>query len=153
MTTSATAGLSRIAYTAAVTCPPDTTVTDAAGIMRDSGAGSVVVVDSHARLQGIVTDRDLAIRALADGRDPTLPVEDVMTRDVVYVYDSEDVATASMRMVEHQCRRLPVLDGEGTVVGVVTLDDLLQTFGQQIEMLATVVGHASAWERVPETTT
>ena len=135
-------------FTEAITCHPTEQIERVAAILRDSGAGSVVVVDDHEHLVGIVTDRDIVIRAVATGLPLNRPVQTVMTSDVGYVYASEDVATATTRMLERRCRRLPVLDTAGAVVGVVALDDLLQVFARQVEMLATVVGQSTAWERV-----
>lgn len=143
-----TTDLTTLSYTDAVTCRPSDSITDVAEILRNSGAGSVVVTDDARHLLGIVTDRDLVIRGLAEGRAVTTPVEDVMTRDPAYVYTSEDVPVATTRMLQRRCRRLPVLDSEGAVVGVISLDDLLQAYAQQVEMLATVVGYAGAWDRV-----
>ncbi len=138
--------LEALTHKPAITCAREATIAEAAAIMRDSGAGSVVVTDAHEHVVGIVTDRDIVIRGLAGGRSPDAPVAEVMTADPAFVYQQQDVVAAHTTMVERECRRLPVLDATGVVVGVVALDDLLQAYVQQIDALARVVSTAGAWE-------
>lgn len=103
------------------TATPDTTVDAVAAMMRDVDAGSIPIVDGDA-LVGIVTDRDVAVRCVAEGLLPAdTPASEIMTRDpiTVRVHDDLDGALAMMR--EHQVRRLPVLDGGGRLVGLLPI--------------------------------
>ncbi len=103
---------------------PTDTLIDAAVILRDLDVGSVLVCD-HDRIAGILTDRDISIRAVADGRDPhrTL-VRDVMTPDVSFVFEDDDVSAAVEHFEKDQVRRLPVLDRDKRLVGILSLGDL-----------------------------
>lgn len=110
-----------------VCCLPGDTVTDAAQIMKDEIVGSVPVVESHEskRLIGIVTDRDLTLDVLADGRSPaTTTVEMVMTGILVKCYEDEDVQKAMDLMGEHQVRRIPIVDRKGRIVGIIAQADI-----------------------------
>ena len=103
---------------------PDNTLTEAAGLMRQLDTGAVPVCD-HDRLAGMLTDRDIAIRAVADGRDPNATsVRDVMSPGVVYVFEDQSVEEAAHLMEEKQIRRLPVLNRNKRMVGIVSLGDL-----------------------------
>ena len=93
-----------------------------ARIMRDEDAGSVPVVE-EGRVVGMVTDRDIVIRAVADG-DFDCTVEDVCSDDVVCVRSDQSTADAAELMSEHQIRRLPVVDGDDRLMGIVSLGDL-----------------------------
>jgi CBS domain-containing protein len=109
------------------TIRPETTAREAAQRMRSMDVGSLPVCDGR-RLLGMVTDRDLAIRVLADGRDPNATcVRDAMTPDVVYAFEDDDVQRAADIMKERQIRRLPVLDREKHLVGIVALGDIAAT--------------------------
>jgi CBS domain-containing protein len=106
-----------------VTAPPDCPVRAVAEIMRERNIGSVVLVDDAGRPIGFVTDRDLAMSVLADGRDASEPAEGHATSPVVTGDPDMSVEQAAELMVSHGIRRLPVLDGE-RLIGIVTLDDL-----------------------------
>ena len=104
--------------------PPETSLAEAARLMRELDVGSLPICDND-RLAGIVTDRDIAVRGVADERDPKqTPVRDVMTPGIVYVYDDEGVDQASHVMEEHQIRRLAVLNRGKRLVGIVSLGDI-----------------------------
>jgi CBS domain-containing protein len=103
---------------------PDATLQKAAEMMRSLDVGSLPVVDGD-RLAGVVTDRDIAVRGVASGADPkTAKVRDAMTKELVYCNEDQDVGEAARLMRENQVRRLPVLSGDGLLVGVVALADL-----------------------------
>lgn len=103
---------------------PNATLKEAAETMRALDVGPVPVCDGD-RLQGMLTDRDITIRATAEGRDPnTTRVRDVMTPDVVYCFEDQDVADAAQLMEERQIRRLVVLNRDKRLVGIVSLGDL-----------------------------
>ena len=89
--------------------------------------GSLPVCEND-RLVGILTDRDITIRAVATGCDSGMtPVRDIMTPDVVYCFEDQDTVQAARMMEENQVRRLPILDGQRRLVGIFTLDDLAAT--------------------------
>lgn len=107
-----------------VTVPPDATLIDAAQQMRDKDIGDVLVVDMEGRLRGIVTDRDIVVRALADGREArATTVGDVCSPDPVSVAPDDAVDRAVDMMRDKAIRRLPVIDN-GRLVGVVSLGDM-----------------------------
>ena len=106
------------------TVEPDKTVVDAARIMKQEDAG-VVPVTENGRLTGMVTDRDIAIRVVAEGRDPqSTPVREVASKDLVTVDPQQDLDEALRLMAQHQVRRLPVVEEDGRLVGVVAQADV-----------------------------
>ena len=106
-----------------LTVTAGTTLTDAARQMRDQGIGDVIVTDSG-KVCGIVTDRDIVVRALADGREPTTTtVGDICSRDLVTLSPGADVTEAVTLMRERALRRLPVVEN-GKPVGIVSIGDL-----------------------------
>jgi len=114
------------------TIAADQTVVVAARAMRDRGVGSLLVL-REGRPIGIVTDRDLVVRAVAEGRDPaTAKVGSFTTYDPVTVSVADGIETAISRMRRHGVRRLPVVDEQGVGVGMVTADDLLVLLGGEI---------------------
>ncbi|MGH8928743.1 MAG: CBS domain-containing protein [Acidimicrobiia bacterium] len=107
-----------------LTVPADATATDAARIMRDGAIGDVIVMKSDGGVCGIVTDRDLALRVVAEGRNPTtMTMAGICGHHVVSISSGEPVSTAVRLMREHDVRRLPVVD-HGQLVGIVSLGDL-----------------------------
>lgn len=103
---------------------PNASIAEAAEKMRQLDIGPLPVCDG-AEVLGMVTDRDITIRATAEGQDPkTTAVKTVMTPDVLYVFEDQDVKEASDMMAEHQVRRLVVLNREKRLVGIVALGDV-----------------------------
>src|SRR5207253_4212270 len=103
---------------------PDSTLREAAEKMKSLGVGPIPVCDGE-RLQGMLTDRDITVRATAEGRDPnTTRVREVMTPEVVYCFEDQDVLEAARLMQEKQIRCLPILNREKRLVGIVSLGDL-----------------------------
>ena len=106
------------------TVDPSTPLLVAARVMRDDNTGCLPV-GAEDGLAGVVTDRDLVVRALADGRDGnTARVHDVMSADALCCFDDQLVEEAARLMSEHGVRRLPVLDRRNHLVGIVSLEDL-----------------------------
>lgn len=102
----------------------NTTVVDAARTMRDSNIGDVLVLDDSAGVCGIVTDRDIVVRAIADGQDPSsVKLSDICTEGVVTVDADASVDEAARIMRDGALRRIPVLE-DGSPVGIVSLGDL-----------------------------
>jgi CBS domain-containing protein len=107
------------------TCPATATVAEAAQFMRDSDVGDVLV-EKDGALCGIVTDRDIVIRAIAAGKDPTkAKLGDVCTQELTTLSPTDTIADAVRLMSEKALRRLPVLENE-SLVGIVSLGDLAQ---------------------------
>jgi CBS domain-containing protein len=118
---------------------PQTTVMETAQTMRILDASMLPVCD-HNRLVGTVTDRDITIRAVAKGCDAKhTPIADVMTEETVYCFDDQDADEAARLMREHEVRRLPVLNRERRLVGIISLGDLAACDGNE-EMAGEVLG-------------
>jgi CBS domain-containing protein len=103
---------------------PETSVQEAAGKMKDLNVGPIPVCEGE-RVLGILTDRDIVVRAVAEGRDPrTTRVQDVMTRDVVCCTEDDDVKDAARLMKDHQIRRIVVVSANKKLAGIVSLGDI-----------------------------
>ena len=110
---------------------PSTTLTEAAKLMRAEDVGSLPVVDGE-RLVGVVTDRDIVIRAIADGQDPAkTTVDAISSGDLVTIDPQQDLGEALRLMARHQVRRLPVVEEDGRLVGVVAQADVAQEGDEQ----------------------
>ncbi len=108
------------------------TVEQAARTMRNRHLGCLVVT-RHGRPMGLITDRDLVVRVMAEGRDPTTSkVGEFVTYDPVTVCVRDGIETAAEQMRKHGVRRLPLVDEEGLAVGIVTADDLLVLLGGEM---------------------
>ena len=107
---------------------PTDTVSDVAQLMKKEDIGPVLIVSDKAngkRLVGIVTDRDLAIKVVGEGRDPKkTKVEEVMTEKVITCRMDDDVQNAMKAMAQYQLRRIPVVDNAGMLVGIISQADL-----------------------------
>jgi CBS domain-containing protein len=103
---------------------PDTTLSEAAELMDKEDVGSLPVLDGD-QLAGMVTDRDIVIRAIAKGKDPRgMPVREVASRDIVTIHANDDLSEALKLMGARQVRRLPVVDEENRLVGVLAQADV-----------------------------
>jgi len=102
---------------------PDDTIRHAAAAMAMLDAG-VLPVGEKDRLVGMITDRDIAIRGVAEGKGPDTPVRDVMTPDVKYCFDDQEVGEVIQNMGDIQVRRLPVVNRDKRVVGILSLGDI-----------------------------
>ena len=105
------------------TIRPDQTAQEAASFMLNADAGSIPVTEGE-RLIGMITDRDIAVRGVAKGSGPDTPVRELMTNDIVSVRMDEDCSAVASRMSEAQVRRLPVVDEQERLCGIVSLGDL-----------------------------
>ena len=131
-------------------CSPNDSLQDVARTMRDNDCGAIPVVENGC-VVGIVTDRDLAVRALADGKSADTKVGDVITRDVCCCSADDDVREVEKIMADNQVRRVPIVDADGCCVGIVAQADLARAArdGARVSEheVAIVVEHISAPHR------
>jgi CBS domain-containing protein len=134
-----------------VQCARNTSALELSQIMREEHVGDVVVVDQPNGKKiavGIVTDRDLVVEVMAKERDPALvTAKDLMGKELVTVGEGNDVYETAELMRDRGVRRTPVVDDQGGLVGIVTLDDLLRIIGEQLALLARVVARGRFQER------
>jgi CBS domain-containing protein len=102
---------------------PDQSIAEAAAIMEDCDIGSLPVADGD-RLVGMITDRDIAVRAVARGMSSETPVSEVMSKEVLYCFDDDEVPNVAKNMSDIQVRRLPVVNRDKKLVGILSLGDL-----------------------------
>ncbi|MEW5964739.1 MAG: CBS domain-containing protein [Pseudomonadota bacterium] len=122
---------------------PDTTVRELARLMREQDIGALPVGEND-RLVGMVTDRDIVCRCLADGKDPKkATARDIMTKGIVYCRDNADLGDATRIMESKQIRRLPVIDEAKRMVGMLSLGDISHSASRQLsgEVLQAVSDH------------
>jgi CBS domain-containing protein len=107
---------------------PGQTIQDAARMMATIDAG-ILPVGENDRLVGMITDRDIAIRAVAEGKAPQTKIREIMSEEVKYCFDDEDVDDVATNMADIQVRRLPVVNREKRLVGIISLGDLATSDG------------------------
>jgi CBS domain-containing protein len=123
------------------TVEPSATVAEAAKLMRDNDVGSLPVVEGG-KLTGVVTDRDITVRAVAEGKDPqSTKVAEVISKDLVTIDPQQDLEEALRLMARHQVRRLPVVEEDGRLVGIVAQADVAEAgddrkTGQMVEKIS-----------------
>lgn len=105
------------------TVRPDQPVQQAASFMLSADAGSIPVTDGD-RLIGMITDRDIAVRGVAKGYGPDTPVRELMTNEIICAREDDDIEDVASKMGEAQIRRLPVIDRDERLCGIVSLGDL-----------------------------
>jgi CBS domain-containing protein len=125
---------------------PDASVRDAALKMKELDVGAIPVCDGQ-KLAGLVTDRDITVRAVAEGRDPSeVQVAEVMSADIAYCFEDETIEQAANLMESKQIRRLPILDRNKQLAGIISLGDIsVRTEGSRQKDLA-----AEALEEISE---
>lgn len=127
-----------LARSEVLTADTEQSIADVASTMDEESVGSVVVTDGDAPI-GIVTDRDLTVRVLSEQADPSgLTVGDVMTADLYTIERSAGFYDATSLMSEHGIRRLPVVE-DGSLVGIITADDLTELLADEEQQLAEVI--------------
>ena len=109
-------------------CTPGQTIREVASMMAEIDAGSMPVGEND-RLIGMVTDRDIAIRAVAAGKSPDTPVREVMSEHIHYCFDDEEVDEVAQNMGDIKVRRLPVVNRDKRLVGILSLGDVARTEG------------------------
>jgi CBS domain-containing protein len=127
-----------------------TRLDEAARLMREHHVGSIVVVDETAagsKPVGIVTDRDIVIEIVAAGVSPaTVTVEEIMAPDLVVAKEGEDLLDTLMRMRAKGIRRVPVVNGVGALLGILSLDDMLGVLAEHVNGLLKVIAQEQARE-------
>jgi CBS domain-containing protein len=102
---------------------PDQSISDAASLMAQCDAGAIPVGEND-RLVGMITDRDIAVRAVAAGKGPSTKVREVMSEEVKYCFEDEDLQHVAKNMAEIRVRRLPVVNRDKRLVGILSLGDI-----------------------------
>ena len=102
---------------------PTQTIRDAAQMMAELDAGALPVQQDD-RLVGMITDRDIAVRAVAQGKSPETPVQDVMSPELLYCFEDQEIEDVSRNMGEVKVRRLPVVNRDKRLVGIISIGDL-----------------------------
>jgi CBS domain-containing protein len=102
---------------------PDQTIREAARLMSELDIGALPVEEND-RLVGMLTDRDIAVRAVAEGHGPDTPIRTVMTQEIRYCFEDQSIDEVTQNMAEQRIRRLPVLSREKRLVGILSLGDL-----------------------------
>ena len=115
---------------------PGQSIREVARMMDEIDAGALPVGEND-RLVGMITDRDIALRAVAQGKGPDTPVRDVMSREVKYCYEDEDLEHVAENMGDLQVRRLPVVSRDKRLVGIVALGDIARSEDHGTTGLAT----------------
>jgi CBS domain-containing protein len=130
------------------TVQPSTTVAEAARVMCDHAVGALVITDaSEVTPLGIITDRDL-VWMIAEGLDPRhATIDQFMRSSLQTVRIGESLADAARKMREHGVRRLPIVDQDGRLVGIVSLDDVLRLLGRELADVAAAIGSELEHER------
>src|SRR6266481_2915644 len=105
---------------------PDHSIRDAARMMADIDAG-VLPVGENDRLVGMITDRDIAVRAVAAGKGPDTPIREIMSKEVKYCFDDDDIDDVAYEMAELKVRRMPVLNHDKRLVGILSLGDIARS--------------------------
>lgn len=126
-----------IMTTKVTTATRDHTLMDVAIMMRDGDMGSVPIVE-NGKLVGIVTDRDIVIRSLADGKGATSDISDAMTADVFSVKPDDFVFEAIRIMGDRQVRRIPVADDDGNLIGIISIADVALEMEDEKEIAETL---------------
>ena len=109
-------------------CTPGQTIREVAQTMAEIDAGSMPVGEND-RLIGMITDRDIAIRAVAAGKGPDTPVREVMSEHIHYCFDDEEIDDVAQNMGDIRVRRLPVINRDKRLVGIISLGDVARTEG------------------------
>lgn len=125
--------VSEVMTTEVETISSDQTAREAASFMLRADAGSIPVCEGD-RVVGMITDRDIAVRGVAEGRGPDTPVSELMSDGIICAREDDDIESVAQRMSDEQIRRLPVLDADDKLCGIVSLGDLArETRGEAAE--------------------
>jgi CBS domain-containing protein len=115
--------ISEVMTTDLETVNADQTAREAAAFMLRADTGSIPVCEGD-KVIGMITDRDIAVRGVAEGRGPDTPVSELMSDGIICAHEDDDIREVARRMSDEQVRRLPVIDSDERLVGIVSLGDL-----------------------------
>jgi CBS domain-containing protein len=118
---------------------PDQTLRDAAHMMAELDIGALPVQEND-RLVGMITDRDIAVRAVAEGRGADTPIREAMTEEIKYCYEDQDIEEVTRNMGDLRLRRLPVMNRDKRLVGILALGDLAREGSTQDDASAALCG-------------
>lgn len=121
-----------------VTASPDSELGEITDTLESENVGAVVITEDNAPV-GIITDRDAALAIHQHDDVASVSVEDVMTADPATIQEDEEAIEISRAIDEHDVRRFPVVDADGTLTGIVTLDDLVATIGEQLDNVSATI--------------
>lgn len=122
-----------------VECRGDQNLKDCSLMMKNDDVGSIVVTKDHKPV-GVVTDRDIALRCVAEGKDPSKTLlKEVMSSPVITVSRDEGIYHIIDRMRDSQCRRIVIVDDAGKTMGLISAGDLLKLLIQELSMLSTIL--------------
>ncbi len=108
---------------------PNQPISAAAKMMAECDCGALPVAENE-RLAGMITDRDIAVRAVARGKGPDTPIREVMSEGICYCFEDQDISEVAANMADIQVRRLPVLNRDKRLVGILSLGDIALTDGE-----------------------
>ena len=129
-----------------ITALGNQTVSDVTKQMRDKNVGSIVVVDSDKKPLGMVTDRDIAVKVVAEGKDAkSTLLKEIMSKQAFVLRQDQGIFETTKMMSEKGIRRLPVVDRGGKLAGIICLDDLIMMFGQEVGNIAGAIAYGTAW--------
>ncbi|MGB6042716.1 MAG: CBS domain-containing protein [Pirellulales bacterium] len=114
-----------------VTVEPSVTIRDAVQKMKESNVGTVVVTEDRKAI-GIMTDRDVALALATESVRPMTPVSEIMTRDILSIWEDQGVFSATQYFIDHGVRRLPIKNRDNELVGIVSADDLLVLLAKEL---------------------
>uniref|UniRef100_A0A7C4W291 CBS domain-containing protein n=1 Tax=Geoglobus ahangari TaxID=113653 RepID=A0A7C4W291_9EURY len=120
-----------------ITAPPHATVREVANLMKEYNVGCVIITQMDAPV-GIITDRDIVVRVVAEGKSLDTPVEEVMTRNIVVAHENDQIRDVIKIMREKSIRRIPVIDDNGNLSGIVTFDDIFVELADEIFNLSRI---------------
>src|SRR3990172_5244434 len=121
------------------------TAFDAAQKMQNKGVGSIVVVDRGTKPVGMITDRDIAVKVVAQGKDPkTTSLKEIMSKDMIVLSQDRGFFETTKIMREKGIRRIPVVDHEGKLFGIICLDDLIMVFGEEAANIAGTIAYGTS---------
>lgn len=123
-----------------ITAPPHATVREVANLMKEHKVGCVIITQMEIPV-GIITDRDIVVRVVAEGKSLDTPVEEVMTKNVIVAHENDQIRDVIKIMREKAIRRLPVIDDNGNLSGIVTFDDIFVELADEIFNLSRVPRH------------
>ena len=128
-----------------ITAPEGETVFDAAKLMSERGVGSIVVADLDKKPIGMVTDRDIVLKVIVQGKDPKFTnLKEIMTKDIIILSQDRGFFETTKIMSEMGIRRIPIVDHDGKLTGIISLDDMILVFGEELSNIANAIASGTS---------